>query len=389
MVTHSTYHGWETKAFFADEHVVLSENVLIFTTLLAICLVAQYLTTLWNLKYVSPSAVTVLLSMVIGGIIRLGVGLSPLEADTFGSPFILGFSTKVFYFVFLPPILFNAGFHVKRKPFFNNFDAIFSLAIFGTFVAILLTASGIFVVNNSLSWLFPTDITLTWMECIAFGAVISSTDPVSTLAIYNSLHVEKNLFYLVFGESILNDAVAITVYKIASRFVGMDITTLDILYACVNFVIIFLGSACIGYGIGIFTAYVLGCFSFLHDPITPVALLFCTMYIPFLLTETLQLSGIVALFFTGIATRRYAIKNIDVSIKHIASFCFEMISYICETSCFALLGLSIFLNNFASFRLLFILLVFVICVVARCMQVYAILSTVSHFTICFYSILML
>ena len=50
----------------------------------------------------------------------------------------------------------------------------------------------------------------TVVESFAFGSLISAVDPVATLAIFHSLDVDEVLYMLVFGESILNDAVAIT-----------------------------------------------------------------------------------------------------------------------------------------------------------------------------------
>ena len=48
-----------------------------------------------------------------------------------------------------------------------------------------------------------------FIDCLLFGALISATDPVTVLAIFSDLHVDVNLYALVFGESVLNDAVAI------------------------------------------------------------------------------------------------------------------------------------------------------------------------------------
>ena len=47
------------------------------------------------------------------------------------------------------------------------------------------------------------------VESFAFGSLISAVDPVATLAIFSALDVDPILYMLVFGESILNDAVAI------------------------------------------------------------------------------------------------------------------------------------------------------------------------------------
>ncbi len=54
---------------------------------------------------------------------------------------------------------------------------------------------------------------LTMNESFAFGSLISATDPVAVLAIFKEVNVEKNLFALVFGESSLNDAVSIILFK--------------------------------------------------------------------------------------------------------------------------------------------------------------------------------
>lgn len=56
-------------------------------------------------------------------------------------------------------------------------------------------------------------VDLTVIDCLVFGALISATDPVTVLAIFHSLHVDPKLYALVFGESILNDAVAIVLFE--------------------------------------------------------------------------------------------------------------------------------------------------------------------------------
>lgn len=58
-----------------------------------------------------------------------------------------------------------------------------------------------------------------FLDTLYFGAVISATDPVTILAIFSELHVDVNLYALVFGESVLNDAIAI----VLTRFFQNDI----------------------------------------------------------------------------------------------------------------------------------------------------------------------
>ncbi len=62
---------------------------------------------------------------------------------------------------------------------------------------------------------------------MAFGAIISATDPVAIIAVFSSLGVNKDLYMNVFGESVLNDAVAMVLYNTICRFIdsGQPITT--------------------------------------------------------------------------------------------------------------------------------------------------------------------
>jgi len=51
-----------------------------------------------------------------------------------------------------------------------------------------------------------------WKECFAFGSLISATDPVSVLAIFKEMDADENLYAIIFGESIFNDAIALVMY---------------------------------------------------------------------------------------------------------------------------------------------------------------------------------
>ncbi|WVZ64128.1 hypothetical protein U9M48_013695 [Paspalum notatum var. saurae] len=91
---------------------------------------------------------------------------------------------------------------LSPKPFFANFGAIVTFAILGTFIASVVT--GILVYLGGLTFLMYK---LPLVECLMFGALISATDPVTVLSIFQELGSDVNLYALVFGESVLNDAV--------------------------------------------------------------------------------------------------------------------------------------------------------------------------------------
>jgi len=61
---------------------------------------------------------------------------------------ILRFDEQLFFIYVLPPIIFNAGFEVKKKQFFHNFMTIMSFGVFGVFISVAIVSAGCY-------WLFP------------------------------------------------------------------------------------------------------------------------------------------------------------------------------------------------------------------------------------------
>jgi NhaP-type Na+/H+ or K+/H+ antiporter len=99
-------------------------------------------------------------------------------------------------------------------------------------------------------------------ECLTFGALISATDPVSTLAIFQELHVDPTLFYIVFGESVLNDAVGIVLFETFEKFVGFTFTASSMFLALLDFGLIFVGSTLVGLLFGLLSALLFKHFHF-------------------------------------------------------------------------------------------------------------------------------
>ncbi|KNC22221.1 hypothetical protein FF38_01874 [Lucilia cuprina] len=117
------------------------------------------------------------------------------------------FDPEIFFNIILPPIIFHAGYSLKKKYFFRNLGAILTFAILGTTLSAFLIGAIMYgCVKLMPSYLSSS---FTFLDTLYFGALISPTDPLTILAIFHDLHVDVNLYALVFGESVLNDAVAI------------------------------------------------------------------------------------------------------------------------------------------------------------------------------------
>lgn len=100
----------------------------------------------------------------------------------------------------------------------------------------ILTGLLIYLVSGVMG---ATMFKLELIDCMFIGAILSATDPVTVLSLFKELGVTPNLYANVFGESVLNDAVAIVLYKYAKcrRMLAPDATTL---YLAIIFVAVVL-----------------------------------------------------------------------------------------------------------------------------------------------------
>eukprot|EP00667_Euglena_gracilis_P015965 EG_transcript_16623 len=153
---------------------------------------------------------------------------------------MLRFDPQFFFVVLLPPIMFEAGYNMQRKAFFRNIVAICSYAFLGTAIS-CFAVGGMVYYAGQWGWCRP----IGGLAALVFGAIISATDPVTTLAVFKQLKADVHLYSLVFGESALNDAVAIVLYRTLIQFqCGWSVG--EIGTAVGTFLIIFLMSTIIG-----------------------------------------------------------------------------------------------------------------------------------------------
>lgn len=130
----------------------------------------------------------------------------------------------------------------------------------------------------------------------------------ATLSIMGNpeLHCDPLLYSLVFGESVLNDAVAIVLFRVFFRYYGAESTThMNIPAALGEFVVVSLGSVVVGVAIGMLCSFLFK-HSLLRDyPSYEIGLLFLFAYSSYAFAEAIELSGIMALFFCGIVMAHY------------------------------------------------------------------------------------
>ncbi|EFJ36674.1 hypothetical protein SELMODRAFT_76526, partial [Selaginella moellendorffii] len=275
----------------------------------------------------------------------------------------INFNEKFFFYFLLPPIILypfiSSLRHDLCKPFFHNFGAICVFAFLGTAIStfgvgILMQVfeiSTIFYIFGTLNWTYS----MPFLACLAYGALISATDPVTVLAIFHALGADANLYAYVFGESVLNDAV-ISYFLICGRTVLSFIKhpeSTGIFSAFWFFIAIFIGS----FSIGVLTS-MLSAVMFRHCGLQEKGLAIlesCLMalfpYLAYNMADALELSGIVAILFAGITMKYYTAPNLSSEAQQITTSFFGMLSKLSETFVFIYMGVALFLeeqswNNF-------------------------------------------
>ncbi|CAG8454296.1 4424_t:CDS:2 [Ambispora leptoticha] len=267
-----------------DQELYSSWALLIQTSLLVGALWTSYYLQIKKIRAIHETVVSIFAGMFVGLIIRLSPG-SVIQ---------------------------------KMDNFFRNFGTILTFALVGTFISALVT--GFLVAFLGLIGI----VALSFLDSMIFGAILSATDPVTVLAIFQTFKVDPKLYSVIFGESILNDAVAI-LHKyppIESCMIGL------------------------------------------------------IAYNSYFLSNGLQMSGIVSLLFCGITLKHYAYDNMSLRTKRTTKYMFRVMAQLSENFIFIYLGLTLFTMNL-EYKPAFIFFTMIIICVSRYCAVFPLSNLIN------------
>ena len=247
---------------------------------------------------------------------------------------LMVFQPELFFFILLPPIIFEAGYSMEKAAFFQNIGTILLFAVFGTLLSTLVVGYGLF----GLAKLGVIDLDASNpIECLIFGSLISSVDPVAVLSILSHSRLKSPILHsIIFGESVLNDAVSIVLFNTfrnfhknmvattlttdlrtdASSLVGaatvqpavdmaaqFDHFTIGTLF--IDFLLVSVGSLWIGILVGLVCSFIFKHSNLAKAPEVEFTLIIFFAYTAYCLSEILGLSGIMSLFFCSIIMAHY------------------------------------------------------------------------------------
>lgn len=183
------------------------------------------------------------------------------------------------------------------------------------------------------------------LEPMLFGSLISATDPVATLAILSTVSIPPVLFVLIFGESLLNDAVSIVLYRVLKWYGAEAFSWHTLPVVVFDFCAISVGSVLVGSGVGLLSAYVHKQLieRTFHSPSGEMTSIILFGYIAYTLAEAVNLSGITSLVVAGICQRYYTFYSVSHEAQHASHHVLKLIASKSEQFVFLYLGINVFL----------------------------------------------
>eukprot|EP00944_MAST-04C_sp_MAST-4C-sp1_P002505 g2505.t1 len=356
------------------QHEYSALNTLLFCFLMALCVCVGYLLKKYKFYYLPESAAVMGLGCIAGGIVK---AVNPSQEEMS----FLSFKPEIFFFLLLPPIIFEAGYTLNKKGFFSNFTTILMFAVVGTLISTFVIA--LFMWALAAGKVVPLE-DHTPIEALLFGALISAVDPVATLAIMGAEEIGCNplLYSLVFGESVLNDAVAIVLFRTIKEFLpsapgsSQNFDFMTVLSVLGRFIYISFGSIVIGIAIGLLCSFVFKNTNLPKYPKYEITTLILTAFGSYALSEAINMSGIMALFFTGITLSHYNFYNLSESSQISSTYVFEAVASFSETIVFAYLGTTIF-SDVHRWNIWMILFSILACAIARAANTFPLSALVN------------
>lgn len=353
----------------AEEEHHSSLTIFFILLVIAICILLVHTLIHTHFHYLPESVVIVLIGALIGLTLKIFKFGNWRSEETF--------SPTVFFIVLLPPIIFESGYNLHKGNFFQNIGSIMVFAIFGTVISAVFIGGGVYLLGKA-----EVAYELNMVESFAFGSLISAVDPVATLAIFHALDVDPVLYMLVFGESVLNDAVSIvltnTVLEFADPTVVFKSQAAAFFYAMGRFCVMFFASAAIGTVIGLLSAILLKSIDLRKTPSLEFGMMLVFSYLPYGLAEGIHLSGIMAILFCGIVMSHYTHLNLSPVTQITVQQTFRTVAFIAETCVFAYLGMALF-SFHLNVKPSFVIWSIVLCLGGRAINIFPLCFLVNFF----------
>ena len=243
---------------------------------------------------------------------------------TFFSDKPLEISPELVMTLLIPPLLFEASFHIRIDDLRRDFGLIMLLAIPGVIMTTLL-------VGAAVQW--GTGMAIT--TALVFGALIAATDPVAVVALFKQLGVPKRLQILLEGESLFNDGTAIVMFglmldvALKGRFVLTE--------SLVDFVRVAGGGVFIGVILGLLASQAI---RRINDPLVETTITTILAFGAYVLAEDVHVSGVLAVVMAGIVSGNIGPRGMSPTTRIVVNNFWEYGAFLANSLIFLIIGLT-------------------------------------------------
>ncbi len=302
-------------------------------------------------------------ALVLGGL-ALGSLHLPIVEKIYQSNRPDWLTPEVILILFLPPLLFEGSLKINFRQLLRNSVPILLLANLGVLAATLIT-------GYALHW----EIGIPLTTALLFGAIISATDPISVLAIFKELAIEKRLSVIVEAESLFNDGTAVVLFQIL--LAGIVTGNLSIANGIGEFLQSVVGGAVVGLLLGYAVSKIT---KRIDEPQIEIMLTTILAYSSYLIAHHLHLSGVIATVLSGVTVGNLGTHEGMSARTRIALWSFwEYASFVINSLVFLLIGMEVRIHELFSVWSAVLLAVLAV-LLGRAVSVYALTPLSNRFT---------
>jgi monovalent cation/hydrogen antiporter len=253
--------------------------------------------------------------LVLGGLV---VGAIPGIPDITLNPDLV-------LVVFLPPLLYSAGIFADLQALRSNLRPILLLSI----GLVLVTTTCVALIAHEV-------IGLSWALAFALGAIVSPTDPIAATTIMRNLGAPRAMVNVIEGESLVNDASALVVYRMAvGAAVGGSFSAPE---AALELV----GAALGGIAIGVAVGYALVAIRrHIDDTTTQLTVSLLSGYAAFIPADLVGASGVLAVVTAGLLVGWHAPVLISPQTRLESNAMWRILIFLLNATLFMLIGLQL------------------------------------------------
>ncbi len=278
------------------------------------------------------------------------------------SPVNIEITPELILGIFIPPLVFEAAFHVEFNVLRDNFTPILMLAVPGVIITTLIVGAII---------TFGTGVSMS--VAIVFGALISATDPVAVVALFRTLGVSKKLAVTVEGESLFNDGTAIVLFKLA---LAVALTaSFNLPLSVLSFLKVSFMGLLIGGVLGWIASQII---ARIDDYLIEITITTVLAYGSYLMAENFHVSGVLAVVAAGISSGNLGPSGMSPTTKIVLYNFWEYLAFLANSMVFLFIGLKINISTIVK-DMDDILVAVIAVLISRAIVVYGLSWPVHHY----------